>query len=149
MARELKHIANDLRSDGTLRDFYIRNASRADWNAVLKRVSCNWQAHRFSVNGENRELPQSFETIEQLRASAIVPRLGVQVADAYVNCHFFWDGEIEFEFQPEDFRTPERWAALCGFFQDIVDAVGKSGIVTHESKQHAVIDKFEPRPRVQ
>jgi len=148
MAHELKRIAGDLRSDGTLRDFYIRDANRMDWDAVLKRVSRNWQPHRFSVNGEAQELPLSFEMIERLRASANAC-LGVQVADAFVNCHFFWDGEIEFEFRPEDFRTAERWAALCGFFQDMVDAVGKSGIVTHECRQYAVIDRFEPRLRAQ
>lgn len=143
MPREFKVIADDLHSDGALREFYIRNANRADWDAILKRVNRNWKAYDFSVDGEARELPLSFETIEHLRREAN-PLLSIQIAEAYVNCHFFGDEEIEFDFRPEDFRTPERWVKLCEFFQDMVDAVGKSGIVTYENMPREVIDNFEP-----
>jgi hypothetical protein len=102
MPREFKEVTDDLRSDGALRDFYIRAANRADWNAVLCRVRRNWKANRFTVDGESRELPQSFEAIERLRQKAN-PCLNILVDGAYVNCHFFWHEEIEFDFRPEDF----------------------------------------------
>jgi len=143
MPHEFKEIADDLRSDGALRDFYIRAANRADWNAVLRRVRSNRTADRFTVDGESREMPQSFEAIECLRQKAN-PCWNILVDGAYVNCHFFWEKEIEFDFRTEDFRTPERWSALCRFFQEIVDVVCKSGVITHENAQDDVIDRFEP-----
>jgi hypothetical protein len=143
MPHEFKEIADDLRSDGTLRDFCICTANRADWNAVLRRVRSNRKADRFTVDGESRELPQSYEAIERLRQKAN-PFLNILVDGAYVNCHFFWDEEIELDFRPEDFSTPERWAALCRFFQEIVDVIGKSGVITHENARDDVIDRFGP-----
>ena len=49
------------------------------------------------------------------------------------------------DFRPEDFRTFERWSALCEFFQGIVDTVGKLGIVTYENAEDDVIERFEPK----
>jgi hypothetical protein len=148
MPLEFKEIADDLRSDGGLRDFYIRAANRADWNTVLRRMRSNREAAYFTVDGESRELPQQFEVIERLRQEASLC-WSILVAGAYVNCHFFWDEEIEFDFRPEDFCTPERWSALCAFFQEIVDVVGKSGIITYENGKNDVIDRFEPRTKVE
>src|ERR1700733_8246444 len=137
MPHEFKEIADDLRSDGALRDFYIHAANRADWNAVLRRVRSNREADCFTVDGESQELPQSFEAIESLRQMAN-PCLSILVDGAFVNCHFFLDEEIEFDFRPEDFRTPGRWSALCGFFQELVDLVGKPGVITHENAEDDV-----------
>jgi hypothetical protein len=148
MPHEFNEIADDLRSDGALRDFYIRAANRADWNAVLRRVRSNRKADCFTVDGESRALPQSFEAIEHLRQKAN-PCLSILVDGGYVNCHFFGHEEIEFDFRPEDFRTPERWSSLCGFFQQIVDVVGKSGVITHENAEDCVIDRFEPRTKLE
>jgi hypothetical protein len=144
MPHEFKEIADSLRSDGALRDFHIRGANRTDWNVVLRRVSSHREAYRFTVDGESQDLPQAFEAIEKLRQKAN-PSLSIMVDSAYVNCHFFWDEEIEFDFRPEDFRTLERWSALCGFFQEIVDVVGKAGVITYENAQDDIIDRFEPR----
>jgi hypothetical protein len=143
MPHDFKEIADDLRSDGALRDFYIRGANRADWDAVLRLVRSNRAAYRFMVDGNSQDLPPSFDAIDKLRQKAN-PRLSILLDGTYLNCHFFWDEEIEFDFRTEDFRTPERWSALCRFFQEIVDVVGKSGVITYENAQDDVIDRFEP-----
>ena len=61
MPHEFKEIADDLVSNGALRDFYIRGANRADWNVVLRRVKNSREADRFIVDGDSRDLPQSFD----------------------------------------------------------------------------------------
>ena len=144
MSREFSDVLQDLQSDGGLRDFYIRDANRADWNAFLRRVKEESAAVSFTVDGEVRELPGAFEAIEQIRAEA-APSLSVRVADSLVCCHFFCDAEIELDFRPKDYRTPERCAALCNFFQAIVDGVGKPGIVSFENVPTDVIEEFHPR----
>jgi hypothetical protein len=144
MPRKFQDIADDLRPDGALRDFYIHNTNHTDWNAALCRVRGGLEANCFTVDGEIRELPPSFEAIEQIRAYAN-PCLSIPIAGANVNCHFFCAEEIEMDFRPEDYHALDLWAALCAFFQGIVDAVGKPGIITFENAEDAVIERFEPR----
>jgi hypothetical protein len=61
---------------------------------------------------------------------------------------FFCEEQIDFDFRPENYRTLDRWSALCEFFQEIVNVVGKSGVITHENTKDHVIDRFEPRTNV-
>jgi hypothetical protein len=63
MHREFQDIAEDLRSDGALRDFYIHGTSRADWNAVVREVRSRLEPDCFIVDGNSRELPSSFDEI--------------------------------------------------------------------------------------
>jgi hypothetical protein len=137
MPHDFKEIADALRSDGALRDFYIYGTNRIDWNGLLRRSRRGWEKDYFTVDSERRELPQTFEEIESLREQANLC-WSVLVGGAYVNCHFFCVEQIEFDFRPEDYRTPERWSALCEFFQEIVDAVGKCGVVTYENAEDDV-----------
>ncbi len=148
MPREFTEIADDLRFDGGLRDFYIRGTNYGDWNVALRSIRSSRGVGCFTVDGESRELPPSFEAVEQLRPKAN-PCWSTLVAGARVNCHFFCEEEIELDFRPEDYRTPERWSKLCAFFQEIVDAVGKPGIVTLENRQEALIERFEPGIKVE
>jgi hypothetical protein len=146
MPRDFKVIVDGLQSDGALRDFRIRATNRLDWHAVLRQSRINREANRFTVDSEPRGLPQTFEVIEHLRQQASLC-WNVLVAGADVNCHFFCEKQIEFDFRPEDYGTPERWSELCAFFQEIIDVVGKSGVVTHEHAEDDVIDRFEPRTK--
>jgi hypothetical protein len=69
----------------------------------------------------------------------------IPIAGADVNCHFFCEEQIEMDFRPEDYRTPQRWSALSDFFQGIVDVIGKRGFVTFENAEDDIIEVFEPR----
>jgi len=88
MPRDFREIVDDLRSDGALHDFNIHATNRTDWNAVLRRSRSNREEDCFTVNGESRELPQTFEVIEHLRQEASLC-WSVLVVGAHVNCHFF------------------------------------------------------------
>ncbi len=144
MKRSFQEIAEAFRSDGALRDFYIHDTTRQDWNALLRLVRRKFGAGRFDVDGETREIPETFEEIERIRAHASLC-LAVPVAGAYACCHFFCHHQIEFDFRPEDYRTPEKWSALSELFQSIVDTVRKPGVVTYENVEDDIIETFEPR----
>lgn len=147
MTREFQKVADALRSDGELRDFYIHGTTKADWNVVLQRVRRMLGDGCFTVDGEDRELPATFDEIERIRAKEC-PCLSIPVAGTYVCCHFFCAEEIEFDFRPEDYRTPETWSALSEFLQDVVDTVAKPGVVTYENAPEDVLERFEPKRRV-
>jgi hypothetical protein len=148
VTRNFLESADALRSDGAFRDFYVHNTSRGDWNAVLHQMRSKLEAGCFTVDGDSRDLPQTFEEIEQIRAQGC-PCLSIPVAGAYVCCHFFCHDQIELNFRPEDYRTPERWSELSGFLQSIVDTVAKPGVVTYENVEDDVIETFEPTRNVE
>ena len=144
VARSFYEVLDALQSDGGLRDFYIPAANRIHWNAVLCLVRSRLESDSFTVDAEPKELPPTFEAIEYIRTQAN-PCLSIPVAGAYVNCHFFRHDEIELDFRPEDYRTPEKWAAICEFFQEITDVVGKASKITYENTIDEVIESFHPR----
>lgn len=148
MPRPFAEIVDDLRSDGGLRDFYIHNTNRSDWNALLRHLRSRLHEGCFQVDGLPRQLPETFEAIEEIWLHAC-PCVSIPVAGSYVNCHFFCDHEIELDFRPEDFRTPELWSALLGFLQELVDVIGKPGVITYENHPSEIIERLERgrRPR--
>jgi hypothetical protein len=146
MPRQFHEIVGDLASDGSLRDFYIFGTSPSHWNRFLAFIRPHIRQDAFRVDGQVTELPPAFEDIYALRSTAS-PCLSIPVGGGFLCCHFFSDSEIELDFVPGDYRTPERWAALCSFLQDLVDLVGLPGIVTPENRETEVIERFEPRTK--
>ena len=142
MSSTFSEVTAVLQRDGTLRDFHIFNTTRSDWNAVLRWGSERLTESRFLRDGTPFPLPGSIEEIAEIRNEAALC-WQISVAGAYVHCYFFCDEQIELDFWPEDFNTPERWSALCKFFQSIVDLVGKAGVVTYENVEEDVIARFE------
>src|SRR5262245_27868609 len=148
MMRPFHEIADAFQSDGALRDFYIRRADVSDWNAILQHLQWRLKDGCFTVDGVSQELPSTFEEIETIRAQAN-PCLSILVGGAHVCCHFFNRDTVEFDFRPEDYRTPEAWSELSVFLQDIVDTVTKPGDVTYENAENDVIVRFQPGIQVE
>jgi hypothetical protein len=143
MNRSFAEIFPELERDGALRDFYIPDTDIGDWNKLLEWVAPLLESDCFYVDSKVSEFPKSFTEIEKIRESAS-PLLSIPVADSYLNCHFFHFSEIELDFWPQDYQSEYGWTRLCGFLQDLVDLIGKRGIVAHENSQDEVIEEFKP-----
>lgn len=143
MPRQFQEIIGDLASDGSLRDFYILGTRASHWNRFLASIRPRIGEDGFRVDGQVAALPTEFEDVYALRSTAS-PCLSIPVGRGSLCCHFFSDSEIELDFVPGVYLTPERWAALCSFLQDLVDLVGLPGIVTPENRETEVIERFEP-----
>ncbi len=148
MFRRFQDVVADLASDGGLRDFYIFDVSAHHWNRLLECVRRRLHDDSFQIDGRTEQIPPTFESIYALR-STVSPCLSIPVGRAYVACHFFSDSEIELDFRPEDYCSPESWSELCEFLQGLVDAVGRPGVVTLENHKTEVIEAFEPRRKVE
>jgi hypothetical protein len=144
MPRAFKAVSADLAWDGALRDFYIEGVNPAGWNRFIDAVPTIAEAYEFQVDGTRRDLPASFAEITLLQRGTSTT-LSLQVGGKPVNCHFFSPSEIELDFWPSDYNSPESWGRLVGFFQQLVDLVGKRGIITHENAKDAVIDEIRPQ----
>jgi len=141
-------IADDLISDGALRDFYIESTSSDDWDNLLVCLPRIATRYEFSYKGSSATKPTRFADIQAMQVDDM-PVLHVTIADAVVNCHFFCADEIEMDFRPEDFRSPPKWKELLAYLQAVVDAVGKPGMITMENAKCAVIDRLEPRQKAE
>lgn len=87
---------------------------------------------RFTVDGEEAALPQQAITIFLLRESES-PLLAINRQGLLIHCHFFWPGEIEFDIDPREVTSEDRFSELVAFMKSVSDAVGKEFIMTHET----------------
>jgi hypothetical protein len=148
MLRHFQELAADLASDGALRDFYILDVDVVHWNRLLQFVRPRLHKDCFRIDDRIEPLPPTFESIYAMRSTAS-PCLSIPIGESFLVCHFFSDSEIELDFRPEDYRSPQRWTSLCDFLQALVDQIGLPGIVTFENFQDEVIETFAPSGKVE
>lgn len=126
--------------DGALFDIFVTDTTPNDWQVILDAVREKKWPTAYSVNGVAAEMPRTAEDIFAARQAdatllwSIEPDAGVTI-----NCHFFYPGEIEFDFCPRVIISDEALAALLGFIAHVGRALGRVAGVTVEGDHH-------PRP---
>lgn len=62
-------------------------------------------------------------------------------------CHFFWEEETEFTFDPKEVTDPSHFDALIGFMSMLGDTTGKPGLLTAASSPELVMFRYSPDTR--
>ena len=133
--------------DGSLRDIYILDAEMSDWQHFIEFLKAGHYPVRFSLNGEQIDLPEKSAVIFQKR-DVIIPLLTIDVDGLTVNCHFFQDNEIEMDIDPREVTSELKAHILFEFMQKIAEAIGKPIRITPENLSNKVIFEYEPRTGV-
>lgn len=136
-------IVIDLQKDGTLRDIYIDNSINEDWNSFLDFVRIADYPYTFEVDTEAGTLPRNIAEIDKILEAGSI-NLSIEVAGKWICCHFFCDEEIELDFWPEDYNTPEQWSYMSLFLNDLVNYLQRKAIVTFENERDSIITEFIP-----
>jgi hypothetical protein len=136
-------IKDYLAPDGALRDFYIQDIGKPEWDRFIAIAPRLVQRAVFSWGEQELPLPAKFSDIYTMQQKNPT-MLSMWVAGSKVNCHFFTDSEIELDFVPNDFQDEKKWIDLFAFFQALVNALGKKGVMTHENSKESVIDEVLP-----
>lgn len=148
MPKTFAEVKDKLMPDGTLRDFYIFGVSSDDWKHFIALAPSLAEHSVFQWGERKVPLPSSFSNIAAL--SKTDPTiLSLWISGNVVNCHFFVESEIELDFAPHEFQTELRWKSLIAFFQEIVDAIGKKGVITQENSEEDIIDEIMPNNSVE
>jgi hypothetical protein len=131
--------ANWAEDDGALFDIFVTDTTANDWQVVVDAVrEKNWPT-AYTVDGVAAEMPRTVENIFAAGADATLLWSIMLGAGVTINCHFFYPGEIEFDFCPREIVSDEALAALLGFIAHVGRALGRVAGVTVEGDH-------DPRP---
>ena len=103
--------------DGSWRDIYISNADAALCQRVIDAVRSRYTTH-YQEDGERKPFPQSI-TIVVDRRDEVTPCLSIYIEGIRINFHFFTPDEIEFDIDPREVDSEEKFAALTEFMRCI------------------------------
>jgi hypothetical protein len=134
-------ISRDLQPDGALRDFYIFDITRNEWQVFIDFMRSH--SHRFLVDGVEQPLPLSIAEILDIHSKAST-LLSIHVGNGFLNCHFFSDTEIELDFIPADFQKESDWNVLRDFLISICRLLKKPGKITYENSPDWIITEIQP-----
>ena len=119
---------------------FVADTTPHDWQVVVDAVrEKNWPT-AYTVDGVAAEMPRTVEDIFAAgRADATILWSIDLGAGVTINCHFFYPGEIEFDFCPREIVSDEALAALLGFVAHVGRALRRVAGVTVEGD-------YDPRP---
>ena len=132
--------------DGSLTDVYCLETNEKDWNRFLAWVAHGQIPHRFQVDGQQAELPQSIAQIHQLSSISALT-LALKTAFGDLNCHFFSADELELHLDPRDIASERNYLQLVEVLQEIADTLGKPLVVAPESMPERAVFAIEPQAR--
>jgi hypothetical protein len=130
----------DFEPDGSLRDIYVLQTTLDDWLAVLSSVT----APPYSATVDGAAASSVSVDLPALLAHPGVHLLSFPVGRVDVNCHFFSEKEIEFDFVPNGL-TEEDLKGLLTFMSSLGRLTGKLVVMTPENCPTHPIFRCDPR----
>jgi hypothetical protein len=128
---------------GSLRDIYVHNTSIQDWQRVLSQIKNRGYDCRAEQKGETVTLDNFDPTSHLLNSdSEHWPHLYIKLGNIQINCHFFWDKEIEFDIEPKEIRGIEDAVLLFEFMKVVSMAATKDCILTYENSPEIEIIRY-------
>lgn len=134
--------AVEFRGDGSLRDIYVLESSLADWQILLDFLHSSDYKLRY-LWGAPENLPKNAVEVFG-RESEDKGLLCVESGELSLNCHFFYNDEIEFDLLPNEVTDEERAEAIFDFMRQLGRTLNKDVILTPENERSMPIFKFSP-----
>jgi hypothetical protein len=100
----------------------------------------------FTIDGVAQEMPMQTAAIFSLREKHS-PLLAIMLGTAQLNCNFFQNDEIEFDFYPQEITNVAQAETLASFMQLLGETTDKPVILCYENTQDAVIARYSPPDR--
>lgn len=148
MTLSLKDVPDASVVDGSWRDLYVLGTCAADWNSMLAWVAtAHSDGVRFTVDDQVRSLPATIQEILPLREVAS-PLLCVDLSGLDLRCHFFGDGDIEFDLDPREL-SEARFQLLLEFMLSLGRRLSREVRLAPENSPEITILWYDPeRDRV-
>jgi hypothetical protein len=137
---------NVYHEDGSLRDIYVNDTTLEDWRKWIDFVNQNYLVKVYSATAELNFI--DFQHVKNYFKSDSDDTSGLTAViflktDIEINCHFFWEGEIENDFQPGEIQTYEQHLAILKYLKDISRRLEKKVILTAESMKDIILIEIE------
>jgi len=125
-------------SDGSLRDIYVLNTSRVDWENWIDFVNKNYKIEfnyfdndgKF-VSSETIISEKVFELWDGINDSTVDVTLNI--SGILIKCYFFSEDEIENDITPLEVKTLEHHHQLMDYLSSVSKILDKEVILTIEN----------------
>ena len=136
-------VAAEFEVDGSWRDICVLETSIADWQATLDAIRTSALDFSYRVAGVAADLPLS--AVEAFPKPGMCDRLlEVRTAGLVLNCHFFEEGEIEFDLDPREVQGQPQLDAVLAFMSLLAEASRKAVSLTPENGHWAAVIRVRP-----
>lgn len=129
--------------DGTLRDLYILSADVRTWQQVVEFLRASEYACRFQLDDEELPLPADVAALFRMRPE-VYALLSVNMDGIAINCHFFTEGEVEFDLDPRENDGDKKLQELLGFMRGIGQATGRAVRLAPENCACVPVFEYSP-----
>jgi hypothetical protein len=125
-------------SDGSLRDIYVLNTSKLDWQKWIDFVNENYEIN-FTYSDRNGNLKQSDRILTKYvfdfwdGISEFLVNAKVIVGDIIVKCYFFTEEEIENDITPNEIKSVDQHNQIVDYMKSISRILDKEIILTTEN----------------
>jgi hypothetical protein len=130
--------------DGSWRDLYILDTTLADWQRLLDFLATSGYPTRLTDGGRATSLPKKADDIPWATTDDFA-MLEVDIGGPVLNCHFFSEEEIEFDFDPSEVTSPAHLAALVVFMQRVSSKMKKPIRLSPENASDVALLEYDPR----
>jgi hypothetical protein len=118
--------------DGSWRDIYLTETEAKTWKTLLEFLLETDYPKKFFVNKSERALTTNAWQIFQDQKKNLLSLLTIDVNGVTLNCHFFDQNEIEFDFDPREVKDEQNALAIFEFMSQIGAELEKDVFLTEE-----------------
>lgn len=121
--------------DGSWRDIYVLDASRADWKIWAEVVNANCQVEFFDSDYISHSQIDfaTLETYWDSHGQDNMLSAHFFVGELLINCRFFRDDEVENDIDPSKIASYAVHQQLLDFLTRLSQALGKEVVLTAEN----------------
>ena len=130
--------------DGSLRDIYVLDTTVADWQRLLDVLNAGPRRLEYGNGDGPAPPPTDAAAVFGEAGRNTMHLLSVDLGGVRANCHFFWTGEIEFDLDPREVRTPDDAAAVFAFMRALGRGLRKPVRLTPENAEELVLAEYLP-----
>src|SRR6218665_833841 len=130
-------------SDGSLRDIYILNSTRADWKKWVNYINENYEVKFIYYNDEGKEIINdkiNFQIVIDYWGNNLDSVLNAEflINKVIFKCYFFSDTEIENDICPNDVKDIEQHNSIVEYMKFISKLLNKEIMLTPENYKESL-----------
>jgi hypothetical protein len=145
MKSAFDELLEEAQRDGSLIGLYVLGTDLTTWQKLFDFLKSS--GYRLDYDDSNSPPPEDVREIFAGTEDDPSHLLSIYVAGLQVNCHFFWEEEIEFDIGPREIENDSQIDAVFDFMARLGDTLQKDVILTPENVQTAVVVRYDHTTR--
>lgn len=121
--------------DGSLRDIYVKDTTRNDWEKWIDLVNNNYNVEFYNGQTEKKEnrIDKNIVFDYWERKTDILNTATIKLDTIIIKCYFFIEEEIENDIAPTEINSIDDHNKLLSYLKDISKTLDKKVMLTPES----------------